>query len=314
MKNVKRVIRFDFCDFWPGFPKTDNFFYKTLRERFDVQICDQPDFLMFANPAGHVHRLYQCVKIFFSVEEFGPDFRECDYAFTCRYLEDPRHLRLPFYFPFARPERLRKSNEELESIMASKTRFCSFVVSNAHPKKTRKRIEFFHRLSKYKKVDSGGGALNNIGGRIPAGPEAKREFLAPYKFNIAFENGSTPGYTTEKIVEAMLARSLPIYWGNPRIAEEFNPKSFLNYFDFPSEEALIEKIIELDRDDAKYMEYLREPYFHNDIPNEFCSAERLLNQFDRIFTTQITPVCARRHFSFPGRWTLVKRNAGHSLR
>ena len=100
--------------------------------------------------------------------------------------------------------------------------------------------------------------MNNIGRRIAPGTVAKREFMAPYKFNIAFENGSTPGYTTEKIVEAMWARNLPIYWGNPRIAKEFNPRSFLNYFDFPSEDALVEKIIELDRDDPKYMEYLRD--------------------------------------------------------
>lgn len=309
---MKSPIRFDFCDFWPGFPKTDNFFYKTLRERFDVQICDRPDFLMFANPSGHVHRLHQCVQIYFCVESFAPDFRGCDYAFTCRYLEDPRHLRLPYYVPFARADQLRKSGENLEAVMASKTKFCSFVVSNAHPRKTQKRIEFFHRLSKYKKVDSGGGALNNIGRRIPPGPAGKREFLAPYKFNIAFENAATPGYTTEKIVEAMRVRSLPIYWGNPRIAEEFNPRSFLNYFDFPSEEALIEKIIELDKDDAKYMEYLREPYFHDDVPNEFFSDKRLLDFFERIFTTQTKPVSTRR-FSFPGRWTLVQRNAEHSL-
>ncbi len=36
-------IRLDFCDFWPGFQKTNNFFYNLLRERFDVEICDQPD-------------------------------------------------------------------------------------------------------------------------------------------------------------------------------------------------------------------------------------------------------------------------------
>ena len=81
----------------------------------------------------------------------------------------------------------------------------------------------------------------------------------------------------------MQARAMPIYWGNPRIAAEFNPKSFLNYFDFPSEEALIEKIIELDQDDAKYLEYLRQPYFHNNRPNEFFSRERLLNQFENDF-------------------------------
>lgn len=77
---------------------------------------------------------------------------------------------------------------------------------------------------------------------------------------------------------------------------------------FPSEEALIEKIIELDQDDAKYLEYLRQPYFHNNQPNEFFSHERLLNQFEKIFTTPITPASRRRYWNQIGRWITVKKN------
>src|SRR5438309_10477229 len=90
-----------------------------------------------------------------------------------------------------------------------------------------------------------------MGYRVPGGPWGKIEFLKRYKFNIAFENASLPGYTTEKIVEPMAARCLPIYWGNPLIHREFNPKSFLNYVDFRDEAALIERIIELDQNDAR---------------------------------------------------------------
>jgi alpha(1,3/1,4) fucosyltransferase len=299
-------VRLDFCDFMPGYQKTDNFFYHLLRERFDVQICDNPDFLIFADIGQHVHRVHNCVKIHFCVENFAPDFTLCDYAFTCHQMDDPRNLRLPYY-ALRNPQDLLKDNEDLEQIMASKTKFCSFLASYAN-NKTRVRNEFFHKLCKYKKVDSAGGALNNMGCRLPAGPKAKIEFLRPYKFNLAFENASLSEYTTEKIVDAMEARAMPLYWGNPDVGREFNSKSFLNYFDFPSEEALIEKIIELDQDDVKYMEYLREPYFHNNQPNEFFSRERLLNQFEKIFTTPITPVSARRYRLQIGRWIPVLKN------
>jgi len=104
------------------------------------------------------------------------------------------------------------------------------------------------------------------------------------------------------------ARTLGIYWGNPLVNREFNPRSFLNYPDFPNEEALVEKIIELDRDDAKYLEYLRQPYFHEDRPNEFFDRERLLSFFEKVFTQPIQPVSQRRKWFSPGRWTLVKRN------
>jgi hypothetical protein len=302
-------VKVDFCDFGPGFPKADNFFYHVLRERFDAQLCDCPDYLIFCDVGQHVHRVQNCVKIHYCVEDFAPDFSICDYAFTCREMDDPRNLRLPCYV-FRDPRTLLKDGEDLERIMASKTKFCGFLARYAN-KKTRMRTEFLRKLSKYKKVDSAGGALNNVGFRVPPGAAAKVEFLRPYKFNIAFENASVPGYTTEKIVDAMQARALPIYWGNRGVDREFNPRSFLNYFDFPSEEALIEKIIELDQDDAKYFEYLRQPYFHNNQPNEFFSHERLLNQFEKIFTTPITPVSTRRYPLQIDRWIVVLKNRPH---
>ena len=36
-----------------------------------------------------------------------------------------------------------------------------------------------------------------------------------------------PGYVTEKIVNAFLAGSIPIYWGSRAVLEIFNPESFI---------------------------------------------------------------------------------------
>jgi len=58
-------------------------------------------------------------------------------------------------------------------------------------------------------------AFNNIGYQIPGGPLGKIQFLKQYKFNIAFENASLPGYTTEKVRRGDAARCLPIYWAIP---------------------------------------------------------------------------------------------------
>ncbi len=304
---MMKPIRLDFCDFYPGYQKTNNFFYNLLKDRFRIEICDQPDFLIY-NFFGHQHRLHRGTKIFFTGESDAPNWKECDYALTCRYLDDPRHLRLPWYVFFGEAQSIVKGQEGPERILAQKTKFCSFVVSNHHPRRNKNRADFFHRLSRYKRVDSGGRFLNNIGGPIPGWSEGKVQFLRDYKFNITFENAAIPGYTTEKLFEAMLARTLGIYWGNPLVARDFNPRSFLNYPDFPSEEALIEKIIELDRDDAKYLEYLRQPYFHNDRLNEFFDRERLLAFFEKVFTQPVEPVSRHRKWFWVGRWTLVKRN------
>src|SRR3989475_11313963 len=121
----------------------------------------------------------------------------------------PRSTLFPYttLFRSYQPDILLRDRDNVDEILAAKTHFCSFIASNTrHPRTTRKRNDFFHRLSRYKKVDAGGRAFNNIGYRVPGGPWGKIEFLKRYKFNIAFENASLPGYTTEKIVEPMAAR------------------------------------------------------------------------------------------------------------
>jgi hypothetical protein len=163
-------------------------------------------------------------------------------------------------------------------------------------------------LSRYQKVDSGGTFENNMGAPIGPTTADKLEFLRPYKFNIAFENQALPGYTTEKICEAMRARCIPIYWGSSRVQTEFNPRSFLNFSDFPSTEALIERIKEIDAKRELYLEYLREPYFLGNQPNEFFSRERLLDFFERIFCSKIQPVGTRRAVFQLGRWVCVKKD------
>jgi hypothetical protein len=314
-----KKIRIDFCDFSPNFSKTNCYLYKLLKERFDVELCDQPDFLIY-DCYGQEHRLHSGVRVYFSGESDMPDYHECDYSIASVKSDDPRHLQFPAYLLLSghgiAMEEAVKKNDDPEKIMAAKTKFCSFIVSGYKRRKNHNRVAFFQKLSRYKRVDSGGRKFNNIGSPIPPGSFAKIDFLRPYKFNIAFENRSLPGYVTEKIFEPMVARCLPIYWGNPTIAEEFNPKSFLNYFDFPNEEALIEKIIELDKDNSKYLEYLRQPYFYEDRPNQYCSRERILDFFEKIFSQKITPVAqaGRKTFSFGhlfGRWKLVKRHHWH---
>jgi alpha(1,3/1,4) fucosyltransferase len=212
-------IRLDFCDFWPGFVKTDNYFYHLLKSRFEVELADNPDFVFYADPNQHVHRLLNSVRIYIGLELWPVDWSDCDYALTTHYLDDPRHLRLPFYVPWGLgPEALVKGSEDPARALAEKTGFCSFVVGKNHPRKNRKRLEIFQRLSKYKKVDSGGRFMNNIGGVIPPTQADKVEFLRKYKFHLALENQSVEGYTSEKICDAVVARSLPVYWGNPLIA------------------------------------------------------------------------------------------------
>jgi hypothetical protein len=72
------------------------------------------------------------------------------------------------------PEGLIKRDFDPRTVLAEKTRFWDFVYSNA---RCEKRETFFHKLCRYKRVDSGGRYLNKIGG--PAFPctGATRSFI-----------------------------------------------------------------------------------------------------------------------------------------
>ena len=59
----------------------------------------------------------------------------------------------------------------------------------------------------------------------------------------------------------MTVNSIPLYRGGSCINKDFNTKSFINYHDFNSEDDMIDYIIELDKDDSKYLKMLNQPWF-----------------------------------------------------
>jgi hypothetical protein len=108
--------------------------------------------------------------------------------------------------------------------------------------------------------------------------------MGGYKFSIVFENASHPGYTTEKILNAFLANTVPIYWGNPLVSQDFNPKAMINCHDFESFEWVVEAIRELDQDDARYLQMLSEPFLLGGEETDFCREENIVGRFAEIFS------------------------------
>lgn len=49
--------------------------------------------------------------------------------------------------------------------------------------------------------------------------EAKSDGLAPYRYSVIIENVREQSYFTEKLIDAILCETVPIYWGCPNIAD-----------------------------------------------------------------------------------------------
>ena len=251
-----KQIKIYFVDFWPKFNCEDNFIIKILQDYYDIIIEPKnPEYLFFSVFGFKNLKYKECIRIFYSMENVWADFNFCDYAISSQFIEiEDRHIRYPYYNNCGFEHLLNKQPINKKKLLERK--FCNFVYSNnnnADPIRER----FFYELSKYKKVDSGGRFLNNIGKPVIN----KLDFIKDYKFTIAFENSSVLGYTTEKIVEPMVVDSMPIYWGNPNIEHDFNKKSFIYVNDFPSIEETIEEVIRLDNDDNAYLKKISEPWF-----------------------------------------------------
>lgn len=162
---------------------------------------------------------------------------------------------------------------EKKSPDLDKKKFCNFIYSNAQFRKV-----FFEKLSKYKKVDSGGSVLNNLGYKV----QNKLDFIKDYKFTIAIENSFVQGYITEKLSDPLIAGSMPLYYGDPMVGEEFNTNSFVNLRDFKSINEAIEYIVELDKNDKLYLEKLQSPCFiHANVENYY--RNKTIDFFSNIF-------------------------------
>lgn len=312
----RAVVRVAFARMWQGFDPLDFFksFLKGVLDEFDFQLAEHPDFLIYGPYGGSLPASGNAVRIYFGCENVRPDMRECDWAFSYDYDEvvrHPRHLRAVFHSD----ERFIKPALDPAVGRAGKRKFCNFIYGNRVPF----REEFCRRLSAYKPVDCPGKALNNMPSfDQPGGKpwwESKLDFIAEYKFTIAFENSSHPGYNTEKIFQPMFVNSVPIYWGDPLIHRDYNPRSFVNYYDVQDRnrfrlpalplcwnnslkpdqkwtlgnrlanrvnrwmeqlnqavwlrsgfDRLIQRIVELDQNDALYEQMLAEPWCYGNRP------------------------------------------------
>ncbi len=248
--------------------------YQVLSEKYFLEESDHPDFLFYSN-YGYQFKEYSdinCVKVFYTNENIVPDFNECDYAigFDDLIFGD-RYLRLPFSYLQLKEE--WKQPRQFDRTQALQRKFCNFIYSNNFSGVGAKlREEFAKQLMEYKQVDCPGKVLNNmkdaITPRFGDWQAGKLEFMKNYKFSIAFENSRTDGYVTEKLVHPFAAGSIPIYWGNPKVAEDFNSKAFINCNEYENLDEVIAKIKELDNNDDLYMEMLSQPPLVNKhLPN-----------------------------------------------
>jgi hypothetical protein len=307
-----KAINLKFCGrSWYKDPGEDYPFQSYIGPRFQVNLDCEPDYLFVKETNDSIEEFLRLrkdrqIRIFLSGEALVPDFNLFDYAlgFDVLSFSDRYHRlhTLEFFRRYLQYGDLF-AKRDAEDLFREKTAFCNFIYSN--PNANPKRDEFFHRLAAKKGVDSLGNHLRNTASEIlrtnwdDDWRASKVLAQRKYKFSIAFENATHLGYITEKLITAMLANSVPIYWGDPQVGKHFNQGALVDIARFGDIDEAIEFILRLDADPVAYKSVLGEPWMTRQQVDALHQSERqTLEFFSNIFAQDIG--AARRRGS--GTW------------
>ncbi|TPH58804.1 glycosyltransferase family 10 domain-containing protein, partial [Helicobacter pylori] len=291
--------------------------YFILSQRYAITLHQNPDKpadIVFGNPLGSARKIlsYQNTKrVFYTGENEVPNFNLFDYAIGFDELDfNDRYLRMPLYYAYLHYKALlvndttspykikidslytckkpshkfKENHPHLCAVVNNesdplKRGFASFVASNPNAPI---RNAFYDALNAIEPVAGGEAVKNTLGYKV----ENKNEFLSQYKFNLCFENSQGYGYVTEKIIDAYFSHTIPIYWGSPSVAKDFNPRSFVNVCDFKDFDEAIDYVRYLHTHPNAYLDMLYEnplntldgkAYFYQDL-----SFKKILDFFKTI--------------------------------
>lgn len=127
----------------------------------------------------------------------------------------------------------------------------SFVVQNTkYGNLAKRRLALAVYLSKWFTI----AAPASLRGHFDSSSKAtfyeiddKLEFISQYRFNLCFENSATPTYLTEKLFQSIYAGAVPLYAGDAKAVEWFEPGSFVDCLKLTPEE-VAEMVFKLNSD------------------------------------------------------------------
>ena len=268
-------LRVAFATMWDDFQPRYNFFMYLLswigkQNNIEVTLDEQSPNLVFFGPwsNGTETRWPGVPKVFFTGENSPPNkdkdtFLNVGFA----YNTEDNYVRLPLWVleinwwgadveKLVNPKPVSVAAATKPVVNKDRKKFCAFVATNpSNPN----RNAAFHILNQWRGVEAGGRLFTNRPeGPIPAGRGggggelAKVDYYKDFKFVIAFENSSAPGYTTEKLFHAKVSGAVPIYWGDPFVDRDFDSRGFINANGIKSAEDLVNLVKKVADDPDDY--------------------------------------------------------------
>ncbi|AUV58739.1 fucosyltransferase [Bandra megavirus] len=209
-----------------------------------------------------------------------------DIAIDTKYNSNA-HLVIHYPFLFSSLREHRKSIN-CRDYSTSKSKFCAYMYHMIHSH----RIAYFNLVSSYKQVDALGRCCNNVDitntryefTSDQTYNDISIQYYTEYKFVLAIENQMIPGYSTEKLINPMIANSIPIYWGDSEIFKYVNKNRVIYIPDFSNNHDLLNHIKYLDENPDAYEKVISEKIFVNDSINVDFMEKQLSEKIKNIFS------------------------------
>ncbi len=264
----KKIIKVKFVGFWDGFVAENTRIYLDLSKYYNIVLSEEPDYIICSCfQPFYEYCKYPQVRIMDCGENYIPDFNYVDYA-ICRY--PIQFLDRCFYHPGCIDFRgrfvslLERERMFTSDVLQEKQYFANFIAG--HESEDGIRGSFFKLLSGYKRIESPGSYLNNMGDGMTVNwkDSSKTDFQRKCKFSLCFESTKHAGFVTEKITDAFFSDTIPVYFGSEEVFHVFNRDAFVFCPSRESFEETIEQIAALDQDDNAYLQMLNQPLFNPD--------------------------------------------------
>ena len=179
------------------------------------------------------------------------------------YLDAEKYLRFPYWIQTLIPPQatfeditdiINEINSFESSVIDNKRYDCSVIASHDH---SGNRAKAFGLLSSFMNINSDGAWNKNSSLLSEKYNNDKVEYLKFCKFNLAFENSNSKGYVTEKIFDAFMGKTIPIYWGGAGEVESdiIEPGSFISYQEDDLDKLLLE-VEDLYTHPSRYRDFL----------------------------------------------------------
>jgi hypothetical protein len=246
----KPELSVSFHNFMADTDHKSSFFARALSRSFNVKISSAGRDLQISSVFGRdplpAVGSTQPLRVWWTSEAREPHSQLFDlyFGFRPRTLVGERWHRFPFWAAcinwWDAASLTHVSRLVNPPTPRPRPRFCNFIYSNP----VAIRTEFFLRLNAKRRVDSMGLVLNNVGEPVVR-RAGKMRAVEESLFTIAFENQISPGYVTEKLLDPLIAGSIPIYWGAEEARSDFNPEAFIFAADFDSFDDLVAHVLKV---------------------------------------------------------------------